>query len=128
MTARRAITGMNPIRTFLFALLATFVASVAPAQICYGFGSHFVGATIEASPTVLDCALAPTWPDWHLFTPAHREPGPHPGFNPGDASELPRILVAYKCTGWLLLPVVPRQIKKMGYVIDQPEIACSVSS
>lgn len=119
---------MNPLRTFLLTMVAAAFAAITPAQTCYGFGSHFVDATIEASPSLLGCAAAPTWPDWHLFTPAHRQPGPHPGFNPGEACELPRLLVAYRCTGWLLLPVVPRRFTTMGYVIDQPEIACAVNS
>ena len=113
-------------RTIFFAAWSLgLVASAATAQGCHHSGSHFVAASVEASPTVLDCCVAPTWPDWHLFTPAHREPGPHLGFDPGPTCELPRILVAYRCTGFLLLPVVPWRIVKMGYVVDRAEVACA---
>lgn len=123
---------MDPIvfrRSFLFLLLGlVLLAARATAQTtCYHFGSHPVAASIEASPTVLGCATAPNWPHWHLFTPGHREPGPHRGFNPGQAHALPRILVAYRCTGFLLLPVVPAHVRTMGYVVDQPEYACAVT-
>jgi hypothetical protein len=37
----------------------------------------------------------------------------------------PRVIVLYRCTGFLLLPVVPVHVLTMGYVIDQPEIACA---
>ncbi|MEO6597653.1 MAG: hypothetical protein ABIP94_23155 [Planctomycetota bacterium] len=94
---------------------------------CYHFGSTPMAATWEASPGLLDCAAAPSWPQWHLFTPAHRAPGPHQGFNPGNAQARPRVLIAYRCTGFLLVPVVPVHIRWMGYVIDQPEIACAIS-
>ena len=58
-------------------------------------------------------------------TPAHRAPTPHAGFDPGNATPRPRVIIVYRCTGFLLLPVVPAQIRTMGYVIDQPEVACA---
>jgi hypothetical protein len=112
------------LRSFL-AASALAVATALPAQTtCFDFGSHPQPALLEVAPFALGCAAAPTWPSWHLWTPAHREPGPHVGFAPGNAVELPRWLVHWRCTGWLLLPVVPDRIRSLGYVIDQPEQPC----
>lgn len=100
-------------------------ASAAPAQTtCFDFGSVPVAASWQASPSSLGCGTLPNWPQWHLFTPAHRAPAPHVGFAPRDARELPRILVHYRCTGLLLIPVVVDRVRYMGYVIDQPEVPC----
>ena len=117
---------MRAILETRFAVAWSLAVAAGPvtAQVCPDFGSHRRAATITASPTVLGCSAAPTWPAWHLFTPAHREPGPHRGFDPGHAVELPRILIAYRCTGFFLLPVVPERIVTMGYVVDQSEVAC----
>ena len=115
--------------TAVFALLlATAVlATAAPAQTgCYNFGSTPVAARWEASAVPLGCSLAPTWPQWHLFTPGHRAPGPHLGYNPGNAHRLPRILVTYRCTGFLFVPVVIHRVRLMGFVVDQPEIECAI--
>lgn len=106
------------------ALAVLALGAAASAQACPDFGSQPVAATIEAAPTSLGCAGAPGWPSWHLLTPAHREPMPHAGFTPGQAREMPRVLVAYACTGWLFVPVLPVQVVTMGYVIDQPETPC----
>jgi hypothetical protein len=76
----------------------------------------------------LGCAGAPQWPCWHLFTPAHREPAPHAGFDPGSAVALPRILVTWHCTGWLFVPVLPSGATAMGYVVDRPEVACAAAA
>jgi hypothetical protein len=112
-------------RRFALTLLAATVATAANAQTtCYHFGSTPQSATLEPSPFALGCFGAAQWPSWHLWTPAHREPGPHAGYAPGDAIELPRWLVHWRCTGWLLLPVVPDQVRTLGYVIDQPEHPC----
>ncbi len=106
------------------AAACTFEATLAPlpAQTCWGQGSVPVAASIEPSPLLLGC------PQWHLFTPAHRAPAAHPGFNPGDATARPRLLIAYRCTGFLLVPVVPVRITVMGYVLDRDESACAVTS
>lgn len=112
-------------RVFPLLAIALTAGATAAQSACYHFGSHPMVAAIEASPTTLGCTAAPAWPHWHLFTPAHRQPGPHLGFNPGHARPLPRILVAYQCTGFLLLPVIPVHVRTMGYVVDQPEIACT---
>ena len=97
-----------------------------PAQSpCYHFGSVPMPAKWERGPTQLACPQAPGWPEWHLFTPAHRAPAVHAGFNPGNAVELPRLIVTYRCTGFLLVPVVIDRVRTMGYVTDQPEIACA---
>lgn len=99
-------------------------AHCAGQSTCYDFGSIPTPASWEASPSLLGCSAAPDWPAWHLFTPAHRAPAPHPGFNPGDATARPRLLVTYRCTGLLLLPVVPMSVRFQGYVVDQTEVAC----
>lgn len=105
----------------LFLLLATAL----PAQQCFDFGSQPVPQQWQASPFLLGCPAAPTWPMWHLLTPAHDAPTPHPGFAPGDAHARPRLLIHYRCTGWLLLPVLPRSVRRSGYVIHQPEYPCT---
>ena len=118
---------LRPIPTCLSFLLSLAVAATQlPAQTtCFDRGSVPVAATIEPSPFVLGCSAAPSWPTWHLLTPGHRAPAPHPGFAPGDARGLPRLLVSYRCTGWLLVPVLPDRVRSMGYVIDQPEHPCA---
>ena len=110
---------------WLFLLLAATPRPACLRAQCFHFGSTPIAATWEAGPIPLGCNGAPTWPSWHLFTPAHRAPSPHAGFNPGSATPRPRVIVLYRCTGFLLLPVVPVHVRTMGYVIDQPEIACS---
>lgn len=108
------------------ALLAVALStSPLPAQTCFHFGSTPVPATVQPGPLLAGCPAAAGWPAWHLWTPPHRAPAPHAGFAPGDARELPRVLVAYRCTGFLLVPVVPVQVRTMGYVIDQPESPCA---
>jgi len=108
---------------------AAVAASAFPlfAQVCANAGSLPRAASVEAGPFALGCAGAPQWPCWHLLTPAHREPAPHVGFRPGNASAWPRVLVSYQCTGWLLVPVVPTGIATMGYVLDRGEQACSAT-
>ncbi len=105
-------------------LLLSFTAELARAQTCYGIGSAPLPATVQAGPSLLACPNAAPWPVWHLWTPGHRAPVPHPGFNPGNARELPRLLVTYRCTGLLLVPILPAHIRTLGYVIDQPEVPC----
>lgn len=107
-----------------FASLGVFLSAQNP---CYGFGSIPTPSSWQAGPPLQSCMFAPGHPAWRLFTPWHREPAPHPGFNPGDAWSLPRVLVTYRCTGFLLVPVVPDHIRTMGYVIDQPEVPCAPS-
>ena len=94
---------------------------------CFHFGSHFVPAAVVAAPMTLGCAGAPDWPAWHLLVPSHHEPGPHQGFAPGNATARPCLLVAWRCTGLLLLPVLPWRVTTNGYVIDQPETPCVTS-
>ena len=109
-------------------LLCQLLAPTARAQSCYDFGSHPIAASVTPGPVLPPCPGAPGWPAFHLWTPAHREPGGHPGYAPGDAVELPRWLVTWRCTGFLLVPVVPRQVRTMGYVLDQPEFVCGGTS
>ncbi len=114
-------------RRFVLACVSlwSWSACLLAQTTCYHQGSTPVTASWEASPLPLGCTGAPTWPAWHLFTPAHRAPAPHQGFNPGDATQWPRVIVVYQCTGFLLLPVVPVHIRTLGYVIDRPEMACA---
>jgi hypothetical protein len=99
----------------------------APAQGCSHQGSVPVAATVEPGPVALGCAGAPQWPCWHLLTPAHRAAAPHPGFDPAAAHALPRVLVAWRCTGHLLVPVLPASVATMGYVVDRAETACAAT-
>ena len=92
------------------------------AQQCFHFGSMPMPASLTTSPWSLPCA---NWPEWHLLTPAHDAPAPHFGFAPGNALALPRLLVHYRCTGFLLLPVLPDHVRTSGYVIHQPEYPCN---
>lgn len=119
---------MNPLSPLVRAAAVLIAAVALPAQTCYHQGSLPVAARWEACVVPLGCAAAPGWPCWHLFTPTHRAPAAHVGFNPGNATALPRLLVVYRCTGFLLVPVVPVGITTMGYVIDRPESACQVTS
>jgi hypothetical protein len=108
--------------------LPFFVPALTAQSVCSHLGSVPVAASWTASPVPLGCSGAPSWPAWHLFTPPHRAPVPHVGFDPGNAIALPRLLIEYRCTGFLLLPVVPARVRTMGYVIDRPEYACAVTS
>lgn len=127
---------MNPLRwirpvRFAAALAAAFAAPSAPLSAqtgCPDFGSTPVAAAWLASPIALGCAGAPEWPVWHLFTPAHRAPGPHAGHAPGDAHAWPVLLIGYRCTGLWFAPVVPDHVRAMGYVIDQPEYPCGATT
>lgn len=111
------------------ATLAATFAAAAPSQTpCWDFGSTPKPATLEASALPLGCGYAPSWPQWHLFTPAHRAPTPHVGFNPGQARMFPRILVTYRCTGLVFAPIAIDRVRTLGYVIDQPEYACTPGS
>ena len=107
-------------------IAAAFVVSVMlPAQSsCPGYGSTYVAARAQPSPLPLGCARATIWPMWHLLLPPHRAPAAHRDHRPGHARALPTLIVTYRCTGWLLLPVVPTGVRTMGYVIDQAEHAC----
>lgn len=116
-----------PIRLFwlLRALLPAWLllASAARAQVCYDRGCAPVAAFWEAGPD-MGCAQAPGWPWWHMHTPEHHVLVAKPGFRPGDTRALPRILIAYRCTGWLLLPVVVDRVRVMGQVLDTAERPC----
>ena len=105
-------------------LLGMFRATL-PAQQCFDFGSVPTPGSITESPFPLGCSQAPTWPAWHLLTPPHDAPARHVGFAPGDASARPRLLVTYRCTGFLLVPVLPDHVRTSGYVIHQPEHPCA---
>lgn len=102
-------------------------AGLAPAQIpCHDQGSQLVPMSLDSGPR-LGCARAPSWPYWHLLTLPHREVVPKPGYRQGTARQVPRLFVHYRCTGWLLLPVVIDQVRTMGYVLDVAEQRCGTS-
>ena len=109
------------------ASLTTLLAAALPAQLpCPGQGSSLQPGTIEAGPD-MGCTNAPGWPWWHLFTPPHRAVVSKPGFRQGRARALPRILVHYRCTGLLLVPVLPDGVRTMGYVLDVREESCGAA-
>ncbi len=105
-------------------LLSMLTLQASLAAQCPNQGSVPVAASWQASPLALGCAADPGWPQWHLYTPAHRAPAPHMGFRPGDVTSRPRLLVAWRCTGYLFVPVVPWRITTMGFVLDRPETPC----
>ncbi len=110
-------------RTARAIAFALFLAPLAAQSGCPDFGGHPTPARWEAAPFAA-CAGASV-PAWHLFTPAHRAPGPRLGRAPRDARELPRLFVTYRCTGLWWLPAVPDRVRTLGYVIDQPDDACA---
>jgi hypothetical protein len=115
----------------LLLLLLLAIGRPMAAQTCFHFGSQPVAGSWLPAPFALDCQSSlpwpqtVPWPQWHLLTPPHRAPAPHTGFAPGEAQALPRLLFEYRCTGWLLAPVVVHRVRRMGYVIDQPELPCA---
>lgn len=123
----RNITRRRLGAAFVSIVVAHVVATLAPAQTCPGQGSLPQAAALEGAPFPLGCAAAPDWPAWHLWTPPHRAPAPRPGYAPGDACALPRVLVRWRCTGWFLWPVAPEAIVTMGYVLDRAESPCGLT-
>lgn len=110
-------------------LLGMLFSPGARAQSrCYDFGSRPIAARWESSGVPLGCPHAPSWPTWHLFTPPHRQPTRHIGFNPGNAYQIPRVIVTWRCTGLRFAPVTVDRIRLLGYVIDQAEYACDPSA
>lgn len=108
----------------VLSVLATLAPPI-PAQFrCPDQGSLPVPAHIEAGPP-LGCALAPEWPAWHLYTPGHRAVVSKAGFQQGEARAAPRLILTWRCTGWLLVPAVPDRLRTMGYVLDVDEVSCS---
>jgi hypothetical protein len=119
---------MNVHRSRLLALLplALGLTVCAPrAQQCVDFGSTPMPATWTAAPVLLGCQGAPNWPQWHLYTPPHRAPTPHPGYRPTTVRQLRALLVPYRCTGLLFAPVVMERVRGMGYVVDMAEEPCT---
>lgn len=109
----------------LLAAAAALTVARLPAQaVCYNFGSTPVAAHVDPAPVALACPYAPNWPQWHLLTPPHRMPTQHIGFNPGDAWQRPALLVTWRCTNFLFVPVAVARVRLMGYVVDQREFAC----
>lgn len=106
------------VRLFAFSCLLATASAQCPDQ-----GSRLVAATIETGPD-LGCARAPGWPFWHLWTPPHRAVTATPGMQQGDARALPRILVRWRCTGFLLVPVAVDAVRTMGYVLDVTAEPC----
>ena len=128
MLEHRATKGMKTVpfaASVLVCVAAGLFASRASSQtFCPDQGSARKGERWLAAPTSLACAAAPSWPAWHLFTPAHRAPTAHVGFWPGRPHPLPGLLVRYRCTGLLLQPIVVDQVLQWGYVIDRDERRC----
>ena len=94
------------------------------AQVCPAYGSTPIAATWTPAPVSLGCLGAPSWPQWHLYTPRHRAPTPHTGFRPGQVREKRALLVPYACTGLDFAPVRLLRVRVMGYVVDMQEVAC----
>jgi hypothetical protein len=113
---------MYRLQTLLLA--ASLLAASVHAQLpCWNQGSDLLPAAWEAGP-VLGCAASPAWPYWHLYTPEHRAVVSRPGYRQGEARELPRLLVHYRCTGFWLVPVVIDRVRVMGQVLDVAQEAC----
>ncbi len=104
-------------------LSACFASSALAQDSCQDTGSHLVDGFWEHGPPLL-CEHQPQAPAWKLLTPAHREPVPRAGYRPGRATEIPRVLVRYRCTGFWLFPVVIRDAKILGYVFDVGQRRC----
>jgi hypothetical protein len=99
-------------------------APIHPQVPCPDQGTDLVPATWEAGP-LLGCTASAAWPYWHLYTPEHRTVVSRPGFRQGDAREVPRLLVHYRCTGFWLVPVVVDRIRVMGQVLDVEQLPCT---
>jgi hypothetical protein len=132
----RCLTGMKnhpplplpSLRTLTLTLATALLAAPPRTQACPNFGSMPVAASVTPSLLQLGCPLAANWPQWHLLTPGHRMPGPHIGYAPGDARPLPCVLVTWRCTNLLFVPVTVDRVRFMGYVVDQPEHGCAAGA
>lgn len=102
------------------------VAAALPAQFCPDQGSMLQPARLEAGPEQ-HCSGAPGWPHWHLYTPPFRAVVPRRGMQQGPVRAVPRLLLRWRCTGYLLLPVVIAQVRTMGFELDVAEEACRLS-
>jgi hypothetical protein len=119
------ITRTQLLPSLAVALSAALLANAALAQAyCFHSGSTLVAASWSPGPIPLGCAGAPAWPSWRQYVPQHRAPAPHVGFQPGRGEAVPVIVVQYRCTGFVLNPIVPSGYVAMGYVIDMPEYPC----
>ncbi|MEZ5966440.1 MAG: hypothetical protein R3F56_21570 [Planctomycetota bacterium] len=105
-------------------VVVSVVCTVLNPQGCDGRGSTPVPAGWEAG-SALQCAFAPNAPGFLLFTPAHREVVPRPGYRLGEAQVRMQWIVRFRCTGLSFLPVVPYEVRAYGYVLDVAEQACS---
>ena len=108
------------------ALVATLPSPVAAQIACPGQGTELIGGTIEFGPD-MNCPRAPGWPWWHLYTPPHRAVVRKPGWQQGPAHAFGRVLLQWRCTGFLLVPVVPDRLRLLGYVMDVAQDACSAA-
>lgn len=108
----------------LLCVVSPLAAQSSPTTACPDFGGFATPARWDDAPFSLQCGVAAP-PVWRLYTPPHRAPGAKPGHAPRDATALPRLLVAYRCTGLWWLPFVPDQLRRMGYVVDQPDAPCT---
>lgn len=114
-------------RVLLLSLLAILPVLAAPSvhgQVrCAHQGSEPRSLEVQTGPR-LSCAGAPHWPAWHYMLPAHRAVVPKPGFHQGEARAFPCVILQWRCTGWLLVPVAPLAVRTLGYVLDVAETPC----
>ena len=113
-------------RMRLSSWLIVFAASCphTSAQVCPNLGSQRIAASWQPAPVALACPGAPTWPQWHLFIPAHRAPTPRAGFRPRSSRERRALLFQYRCTGLTFAPVALVRVRTMGYVVHMRAESC----
>lgn len=100
------------------------VSLLAPARPCSDYGSLPVASTWTPAPVALHCPGAPSWPQWHLYTPRHRALTPRQGYRPGVSTQQPALIVPYSCTGLLFAPIQLGRIRAMGFVVDTAQVPC----
>lgn len=114
-------------RPDILLLTATLLAALAPSLCsqlpCTHQGSERMPLAVVTGPP-LGCAEAADWPAWHHLLPAHRAVVPKVDFHQGEARALPCLLLQWRCTGWLLVPVAPLRLRTLGYVLDVAEVPC----
>ena len=96
----------------------------SPTQDHPGMGSRWVAGSWSEGPSLRDCPFAPNAPLWRIYTPPHHEVVPRAGYAVRSTRPLPRLMVRYACTGLWLHPVVVRDVRTMGYVLDVTVTKC----
>jgi hypothetical protein len=106
--------------------LLLLLATALPAQQCFDFGSQPVPQQFEASPFLLGCPRSTGLARVAPADAGPRRAGPARRLRPGRRTRRDRACWwHYRCTGFLLLPVLPAPCALSGYVIHQPEFACT---